>query len=240
MINLSKLSSAIATGAVLASVLAPGAFASTVDISGNGAFSQNKVSLNQSSSQTLLQSNDSRVTNDVSVSNNTGGNSSSFNTGGNSSITTGNAYSNVDITNGGNTNIATMPSCGCSNSGSDVYIQGNGAFSNNTARLNSYTNSFLSQNNSSNFNNRVNVRNTTGNNSSSFNTGSGGNFWNPSWSQNDWKNWFMQQHPNMNWDQNQFNNWFMNMRNNGSSQITTGDAASSVSIQNNGSQNYLH
>lgn len=72
---------------------------SNAEISGNGAFSHNHISNNTSSSVRVDQSNNTHITNSVSVGGNTGGNSASYNTGGDSSITTGNAGASVSIDN---------------------------------------------------------------------------------------------------------------------------------------------
>ncbi len=69
------------------------------EISGNGSFSNSRISNNTSNSLHVDQSNNTSINNSVSVRGNTGGNSSSFNTGGNSSITTGDAGADVTIHN---------------------------------------------------------------------------------------------------------------------------------------------
>ena len=76
----------------------------TVDISGNGAFSNNGVTVVNSSSNSVTQTNNTTVNTAVVSSSNTGDNSSSFNTGGSSSITTGGAGTTVGVMVGGSTN----------------------------------------------------------------------------------------------------------------------------------------
>lgn len=222
--------------------MAPGAFAYDVNVSGNGAFSDNNVSYSQSSRTNVTQSNSSNITNDVSVSNDTGGNSSSFNTGGNSTVQTGDAISRVTISNTGGTNIATLPSCGCNQTGGSISVTGNGAFSENRVRANSQNSVSYNQSNYSRFNNYVDVNNTTGNNKGGYNT-SGWSYTMPQ--QNLWT-WYQQHQNNNNWDFNQMNNWFKNSHSNfggnsgGSNSVSTGDAISDVTIHNMGSQNILH
>lgn len=167
-----KIVTAIATGALFVSTLAPMALAdSSVTVSGNGAVSQNSVNTNQNTSTSLTQHNNADISNNVTSSSNTGGNSSSFNTGGSSAISTGNASNTTAILNQANTNIADV-GAGTSGSGSGaVAVTGNGAFSTNDVTANSANNTTLNQNNNAYFSNTVNSKANTGNNNANFNTG---------------------------------------------------------------------
>jgi hypothetical protein len=178
-----KISTAIATGAVLATSLAPAAFANSIEISGNGAFSDNSVDFTQRNTTRVVQSNDSNISNTVRVSNDTGGNSSSFNTGGDTTIRTGNASSDVSIVNEGNSNVANLQSCGCE-SGTDISIHGNGAFSENGVDVDTSRNTSLVQRNTQDIDNNVHVDNSTGN--GSYDSGSGANYQHsmPYWNNN--------------------------------------------------------
>jgi hypothetical protein len=258
--NVKKITSIIAASAMMLVTIAPSSFATgTIGISGNGAFSDNFISVSNHSSNTLTQTNNSNFQNNVVSTATTGGNNSSFNTGGNTRITTGNAISTVDITNKAGMNIASVMPCGC-NDGIQVGIGGNGAFSHNFATVNSTNTNRLSQTNNTHVTNNVDASAKTGNNSSSFNTGNNGmNNWNNSfspflttsgwnwngsswmWNNNSnnfpswWNNWFTGN--NWNWNGS---GWSWNMNNNGSTLLNTGSAASHVSINNASGLNVAH
>jgi len=161
---------AIATGAVLVSALAPLANADTVTVTGNGALSGSVVNVTNSSNTVVNQTNNANISNNINTNASTGGNSSNFNTGGNSTISTGNASTNVTVNNAANSNQATV-SCGCDNSGTDVNVTGNGAESENGVNANNANQVFLNQNNDANYKNNVTANATTGSNDSSYNTG---------------------------------------------------------------------
>jgi hypothetical protein len=159
--------SAVAVAGLTASFLAPSAFADTsILISGNGYRSDNSVSVDQNSSTTVVQSNDATFVNNVTTSNNTGGNSASRNTGGDVTIVTGDAESFVDISNSANRNELSISGCGtCGHGGSDILIVGNGAHSDNRVDVDSDHEKFFGQFNDADFRNSVNTHNNTGGNS---------------------------------------------------------------------------
>ena len=78
----------------------------TVVNSGNGAGSQNQAAVDQSQSNTTIQTNTLALNNNLNLSANTGGNSASRNTGGNSSVTTGDAQIMANLVNFVNNNIS--------------------------------------------------------------------------------------------------------------------------------------
>jgi len=166
----SRFVTAIATGAVLVSALAPLANADTVTVSGNGALSGSVVNVSNSSNTVVNQTNNANISNNINTNASTGGNSSDYNTGGNSTIKSGNATTNVTVNNAANLNQATV-SCGCDNSGVDVNVTGNGAKSENGVNVNNANQVFLDQNNNANYKNNVTANATTGKNDQSFNTG---------------------------------------------------------------------
>ena len=93
-------------------VFAAGAYAETLEISGNASNSNNSIQLNLNNSTNVNQSNNANINNDVNVNSNTGGNS--INGGvGDGSITTGNITNNVNINNRFNTNVADVPCPKC-------------------------------------------------------------------------------------------------------------------------------
>src|SRR5580692_3872365 len=98
----SRFVTAIATGAVLVSALAPLANADTVTVSGNGALSGSVVNVSNSSNTVVNQTNNANISNNINTNASTGGNSSTFNTGGNTTIKTGNANNTVNVSNAAN------------------------------------------------------------------------------------------------------------------------------------------
>ena len=77
----------------------------SVTNSNNGADTVNNATVNETSQNTLTQTNTAKIDNNLNLSANTGGNSASKNTGGDSSITTGDASIVANIVNFVNTNI---------------------------------------------------------------------------------------------------------------------------------------
>ena len=171
-----KIGTGIAGASLLALSIAPAVFADTnVTIGGNGAFTDNNVSVRDNSATTVLQSNTSSISNDVSSYNNTGGNESSYNTGGTNSISTGDASSNVSITNVTGGNTATVNSCGCTSGNTNLNILGNGYGSYNRIYADTGNNTYVSQYNDGYLRNNVYSKNNTGYNDENGNTG--GYFW---------------------------------------------------------------
>lgn len=258
-----KITSAMAVSAIMLSACAPGAFASSsIDISGNGAFSSNGASVMHTSSMNLSQTNNSNFQNNVSSNANSGGNASSFNTGGSTGVTSGSASSHVDIHNMGGMNMASLTSCTeCGASNAMIKIHGNGAFSQNGVNANSSNSQNTSQQTTTQVSNSVQSNANSGNNNSSFNTqGMGMSDWNSwyggwlgqsgwVWQDNCWKwngnsnmpnwwnNWFM----NNGWSWNN-NSWTWNSGNNTGGSMTqgSGQATSSVSIHNAAGTNTAH
>lgn len=101
-----KMITAFATSALLLGAVVPSAFADSIHISGNGAFSENNVSVRQSNRTSVDQRNDTNIRNNVWSNSNTGNNRSSFNTSGDNYIHTGNANNRVEISNNGGFNYA--------------------------------------------------------------------------------------------------------------------------------------
>ena len=168
----SRITTAIATGAVLVNALAPVALANTVTVSGNGAFSNSAVNVTNNNSNVVSQTNDANITNHIDSNATSGGNSSNFNTGGNTTIKTGNVTNDVNVTNAANLNQATLSNCGTCNGGAtNVTVSGNGAYSDNGVKVNNNNNAVLNQNNDANINNKINANSSTGKNDSSYNVG---------------------------------------------------------------------
>ncbi len=128
----------IATTAIAFNMLAPAAFASTtVEISGNGAHSNNTANVTNNNSVNVTQNNTLNVSVNISSSANTGGNKANDNTGGDVNITTGNANSTASLNVTGGVNVANVTSCGCEDQSNDsITISGNGKKSDNKSVLN--------------------------------------------------------------------------------------------------------
>lgn len=176
--NKVKLTTAIATAALLAGAVAPAAFAATnttVNATGNGAFSYTNVKVKTVKGTTVSQTNGSSVTNVVNSKANTGNNTSNFNTGGGSAIGTGNATSNVTVTVNGSSNTANVTSdCNCEGGNTTVNVSGNGAFSKTKVEVKNANWLTVLQTNITEVLNVVTGKANTGGNDSSFNTGSEG------------------------------------------------------------------
>lgn len=170
-----KLTTAIATGALVMQSAMPVAFASETSLSviGNGAGSDNQVTVSQTSTTQVNQSNDADVTNIVSTNANTGGNDANFNTGGQVTVDTGNAEVNAHVTNNLNTNVAEVENCNCAQD-ADVLVKGNGAFSDNNVDYSTRNKVELDQDNDADVYNNVEADANTGKNSAGFNTSDDG------------------------------------------------------------------
>lgn len=166
-----RLTTAIATGAVLLNALAPIALAQDATVTGNGALSNNTVNVNNNSTTVVSQTNYATVNNTVNSNSNTGNNSAGLNTGGNVAINTGSATTAVTVENAVNKNVASLD-CDCVAGGNtNVTVAGNGALSNNTVNANNNSTTVLGQGNVANVNNTVNANSNSGGNSSGLNTG---------------------------------------------------------------------
>jgi len=168
-----KLTTAAATAAMMAAVVAPASFAAPISITDNGALSYNKVIVKNTSSKSVKQSNVTAVTTKVNAKAKTGGNTSSFNTGGTSTITTGNAKNMVGVSVTGGTNTNTGNDCGCVPPTTDAAITGNGAMSTNVVSTSNSTSSSVKQSNTTVVTTYVTTSASTGGNDSSFNTNGG-------------------------------------------------------------------
>jgi len=168
-----KITTAIATSAILLSTVAPAFAATGVGLVGNGAESNNAVNVTNNNSSTAVQTNSADISNTVSSTSNSGGNTADFNTGGGSSIVTGPATNQVGISNTANSNkLDTGNPCGCSDP-TQVSVNGNGAFSQNAANVTNNNDSSAYQTNTADFTNNVTNDANTGDNSGSYNTGGG-------------------------------------------------------------------
>lgn len=169
---LTKAAAGVATGALMVLSAVPSAFASSaVGVSGNGAFSDTDVDVNNNCSTQVSQMNQTDIENAIRNYASTGGNSASFNTGGSVVINTGDARSAVDVSNAAGSN-ALSGAQGCSNRSTLVGVSGNGAFSDTNVDVSNWSREQWRQYNETAFLNSVYNSMVTGNNSANFNTGS--------------------------------------------------------------------
>ena len=119
---------------VLGSLIVP-ALAVDIEVSGNGADSNNTINYTQESTVKVDQKNDADISNDIDVDADTGDNDANKNTGGDVSIDTGDATSNVTVTNTVNSNQAEVEACCLGDV--EVTISGNGYKSDNNVTLKS-------------------------------------------------------------------------------------------------------
>jgi hypothetical protein len=166
-----KITTALATGAVLANAFVPAAFASSITISGNGSDSNSTANVSSSNNTSVSQNNTANVTNTVNVSADTGNNSASDNTGGDVQVRTGDANTSVEVNNLLNSNVADVDNCGGCLGDFDVQISGNGSDSDNDVNLNLSNNVNLTQDNDAYVRNDVDVDADTGDNDVDDNTG---------------------------------------------------------------------
>lgn len=132
-----------------------------VNVSGNGAGSNNSTYLNNNNSTSVIQLNNAKITNNITVNANTGYNKASFN-GGSSVIITGNikaktTVSNKNINNSFNSIDSSMGSA-------TINLNGNGAYSDNNISVSQGDEIEINvKNYASIFNNIDHILNTGGN-----------------------------------------------------------------------------
>jgi hypothetical protein len=154
MIKLStKLGAAVAMAAVIASTLAPAAFA-------NGSKPKG-VTINNTNNTPVTQKNKTLIVNGVLSVSNTGGINVGKNDDGKVKIKTGNTNTTVTINNTGSSNNATLTNCGCPNQGAVTTLdQGNGP--NNSVTVNNSSTLTVQQTNKTAIINVVGVISNTG------------------------------------------------------------------------------
>ena len=174
MTNFKKqIVSAAAAGAMIFNIVTP-AFASTeIVISGNGAGSENWATVGQTNTTTVTQNNSANVTNNVNADAKTGGNDANFNTGGNVTVDTGDAKTDVSVSNALNSNSADVDCCAAGDI--NVEVSGNGTLgqggSKNGVTLGLTNTNSISQNNNARVNNDIDTDAETGYNDANSNTG---------------------------------------------------------------------
>lgn len=167
-----RLATGVTAGSLVFSAFTSAVFAdTTVEISGNGAGSHNNITVNSSCNENVTQNNTTNVDVNISANLSTGGNQANNNTGGNVTVSSGNATSDVNITVGGSSNSAEVPSCcGCEATGSAT-ISNNGANSTNNETVNNTVNTTVKQKNKTTTKVKITKKLKTGKNKANNNTG---------------------------------------------------------------------
>lgn len=168
-----KLTTGIATATLIAAAFAPAAFAADITVAGNGDSSTQTVNDVHANVTVVGQSSVTSVSNVVTTTANTGGNSASRNTGGSSDVTTGNAVNNVTITTVGGDNTATVEPCDCDDPANTITVRGNGNKSMTTVNDFGLHLALVGQNSQTQVGNVVTTKAKTGNNKANKNTGKG-------------------------------------------------------------------
>ncbi len=169
-----KITTGIAAIAMLAqiAIFPASAFASTttLQITGNGADSQNTTQVSNTTNTVVSQTNSADISNTVNASSSTGSNSANKNTGGDVKIDTGSSQTLVSVENTANSNAASVTNCNCA-ADATVVVSGNGADSKNNAKLELENKTQVAQSNSGDITNKVKADSTTGDNKADKNTG---------------------------------------------------------------------
>lgn len=169
-----KLAAGAASAAMLAATMAPPVFAGSLEISGNGADSNNAINVDEDCTTVLRQKNKSRVGVKANLGSNSGNNSANANTGSDVDVDSGDATSDAIVTveAGGNVAEDTPDCCDCLGNGdSDQAIKGNGEDSRNRIRTSKSLTNITSQTNISRIGVSALLRPRTGRNTANRNTG---------------------------------------------------------------------
>lgn len=175
-----KVGGAVALAVLMLTVLAPKAFADSIDgsgleISGNGNGSDNTITVVSTQSCDVTQTANTYVEAMVGASSSTGGNTASNNTGGTTAIDTGNATATAIVEVTGGSNTATDPCC-CQSPApisNPALISGNGNNTTNTITDVSAKSSSIKQKAKTKVFALVGARAKTGKNKAKNNTGPG-------------------------------------------------------------------
>jgi len=162
--------SVLAAGAMLLNVASPAlAGTTTLEITGNGANSNNEVDVEIEREVKVEQNNDADIDNDINVDSNTGENNANQNGAGNVEIKTGDATTNVKVNNSVNSNVAEVDCC----AGNDttVKVSDNLSKSQNTVYLDDKNETKIDQDNDADIDNDVDVDSETGENYADDNIG---------------------------------------------------------------------
>jgi hypothetical protein len=166
---MSKITYIFTLFAMLALVV-PTAIAQEIVITGNGAGSNNEVTVTSTQQTNVQQTNTAEVSNNIATDANTGGNTASDNTGENVNIQTGNVETTTQATNTLNYSEANIEPCDCVASFT-TKISGNGTGLGNIINNTYVSQTNLSVNQSASVINNLTTNANTGNNTANNNSG---------------------------------------------------------------------
>ncbi|MEK7166577.1 MAG: hypothetical protein AAB874_07250 [Patescibacteria group bacterium] len=166
-----KVAVGLSTGALVAQSMILPAFAEiTIVVNGNGSNSDPNVNVASTNTTTVNQTNTANVKNDIDAKANTGDNSADDNTGGDINIDTGEAKALVEVSNKLNSNEAQVDCGGCP-ADVNVEVSGNGTYSQPDVNLALTNTTWVTQDNTANVENDVEVKANSGDNDADDNTG---------------------------------------------------------------------
>ena len=169
-----RLASTVSAMTLMLTVSMP-VYAADLEISGNGAGSNNTINVTDVCNVSVSQTSKTKAYVSVNATSSTGNNSADNNTGGDVTIDTGNANTSVNTTVLGGSNEATAPSCCvCEAAPASALISGNGNNSDNVVNDTSVQNTTVDQRTRTRAKVRVKkAKSRTGKNSANGNTGPG-------------------------------------------------------------------
>jgi hypothetical protein len=167
---MNTLKNSLVSLSLLLLVATPALASTDIEITDNGANSDNSVTIEDKNETKVDQSNKAQVSNVVGLTVNTGGNTASKNTGGDSKITSGDIEAGVAIHTHVNGNEATVDSCCDEDSDANIDINGNGAKSESNVTTKKESKTKLGQTNKDQVGNVVGAYLETGDNETSKNT----------------------------------------------------------------------
>ena len=166
-----KIATLVGSAALLAATLVPAIAASNECVNGTtGPFSNNTCSITNTDYIAVNNVNDAQIINKIKAESDTGDNSASWNTLG-GSINTGDATTNVTVSNVANintTNITAALSGSAHNTGGNIIT---GPFSDNNAFITNTFDARVYNSNTASIKNDVEVESETGENNADYNTG---------------------------------------------------------------------
>ncbi len=141
-----------------------------LEIVDNGASSQNSVNITQSSTNSVSETNNSQINNQIDVSSNPGQNTASSNSSPSvTQIHTGDIKANLDVNNHLNTNSSSVSEC-C-DLGTQINVSNNGENSSNTINIDNSSINDNKINNYAQVNNQIEINASTGKNTADDNNG---------------------------------------------------------------------
>lgn len=169
-----RLTTAIATGAVLLNAIAPAALAQEITVSGNGVKSDSTVNVSTNKTTVVNQNNNSNVINNVTTTSKTGNNDANHNDG-DANVHAGSASNTTTVKNQMGLNDASVTNV--PSQGTNVTVggpdgkSGNSAFSDNVVNVQNNSPVLINQKNNTNVFNNVNSKSDTGKNRAHGNDG---------------------------------------------------------------------